>query len=302
MEISESTRRDIIDYLITNNVRWSGRLEEPEFLNRLFDLSRLPSTDYRKSQFPTAYEDIWQHRVNNFDWNDDWVFYDSRFNILHTDDDKFLRFLCEMLHPVVRSDPEEVRSLQQLYNKYLRNDGYEIVERSRMSGKPIFAARQIQLSGKEILPQAKETYRETNSEYVMRQITRMEAAIHDEPDLAIGTAKELIETCCKKILKDRGIKIEGNPDLPKLVKTTAKELSLTPEDIPGKSKTVETIKRLMSNLTTIAQCIAELRNIHGTGHGKESNIKGLEARHARLAVSAASSLAVFLLETHQAQD
>jgi len=69
MEISEATRRDIIDYLITNNVRWSGRLEEPEFLNRLFDLSRLPSTDYRKSQFPTAYEDIWQHRVNNFDWN-----------------------------------------------------------------------------------------------------------------------------------------------------------------------------------------------------------------------------------------
>lgn len=302
MEISEATRRDIIDYLITNNVRWSGRLEEPEFLNRLFDLSRLPSTDYRKAQFPTAYEDIWQHRVNNFDWNDDWVFYDSRFNILHAEDNIFLRFLCEMLHPVVRSDPEEVSSLQQIYNKFLRNDGYEIVERSRMSGKPIFAARQVQLSGKEILPQAKETYRETNSEYVMRQITRMEAAINDEPDLAIGTAKELIETCCKKILKDRGIKIEGNPSLHKLVKNTAKELSLTPEDIPRKSKTVDTIKRLISNLTTIAQCIAELRNIHGTGHGKELDIKGLEARHARLAVSAASSLAVFLLETHQAQD
>ena len=46
---------------------------------------------------------MWQHRVNNFDWNDDWVFYDSRFNILYAEDDIFPRFLCEMLHPVVHS-------------------------------------------------------------------------------------------------------------------------------------------------------------------------------------------------------
>jgi len=203
-----------------------------------------------------------------------------------------------MLHPVVRSDPEEVRKLQQIFNKNLRNDGYEIVERTRMSGKPIFAVRQIQLGGKEILPQARETYRETNSEYVMRQITRMEAAINDDPDLAIGTAKELIETCCKSILKERGVVVDGKPDLPKLVKITAKELKLTPDDIPEKSKTVDTIRRLLSNLSIISQCIAELRNIHGTGHGKGPDDKGLEARHARLAVGAASTLAVFLLETH----
>jgi hypothetical protein len=298
MDISEATRRDIIDYLITNRVRWSGRLEEPEFLSRLFDLSRLPTTDHRRSQYPTAYEDIWQHRVNNSDWNDDWVFYDSRFNILHSEDEVFLKFLCEMLHPVVRTDPEEVESLRQIFNKFLYQDGYEIIERTRMSNRPIFAARRVQLAGKEIL-KVKEAFKETTSEYAMRQITRMETAIRDDPDLAIGTAKELIETCCKSILKERGVQIDGNPDIPKLVKMTAKELNLTPEDIPGKPQTDDTLRRLLGSLATIPQSIAELRNIHGTGHGKELDTKGLGERHARLAAGTASALVVFLLETHQ---
>jgi hypothetical protein len=298
MDISEATRRDIIDYLITNRVRWSGRLEEPEFLSRLFDLSRLPTTDHRRSQYPTAYEDIWQHRVNNSDWNDDWVFYDSRFNILHSEDEVSLKFLCEMLHPVVRTDPEEVESLRQIFNKFLYQDGYEIIERTRMSNRPIFAARRVQLAGKEIL-KVKEAFKETTSEYAMRQITRMETAIRDDPDLAIGTAKELIETCCKSILKERGVQIDGNPDIPKLVKMTAKELNLTPEDIPGKPQTDDTLRRLLGSLATIPQSIAELRNIHGTGHGKELDTKGLGERHARLAAGTASALVVFLLETHQ---
>jgi len=300
MDISEATRRDIIDYIVTNNVIWSGRLEEPEFLNRLFDLSHLPTTDHRRSHFPTAYEDIWQHRVNNSDWNDDWVFYDPRFNILHSKDELFLRFLCEMLHPVIRSNPKEVAELQQVINKFLYQDGYEIAERTRMSGRPVFAARKIQIGGKEIL-QLKEAFSETASEYAMRQITRMETAIWDDPDLAIGTAKELIETCCKSILKERGIPIEGNPDIPKLVKMTARELDLTPDGIPGRPKTDDMIRRLLSGLATISQSVAELRNIHGTGHGKESNTKSLDQRHARLAAGVASSLAVFLLETHQAK-
>jgi len=71
MKISPVTRRDIIDALGAENINWSGRLEEPEFLSRLFDLMSLPSTDHR---FADAAGDIWKHRVNNSDWNDDWVF------------------------------------------------------------------------------------------------------------------------------------------------------------------------------------------------------------------------------------
>jgi hypothetical protein len=94
MKITSITRRDILDSLAAENVSWSGRLEEPEFLSRLFDLSALPSTDNR---FKDAAGDIWQHRVNNpEDWPDDWVFSDSRFSLANGDDEAFLRFLCKM--------------------------------------------------------------------------------------------------------------------------------------------------------------------------------------------------------------
>jgi hypothetical protein len=41
-----------------------------------------------------------------------------------------------------------------------------------------------------------------------------------------------------------------------------------------------------------------MRNHYGTGHGKHAGTKGLQARHARLAVGAASALAAFLAETY----
>ena len=64
MKISELTRRDIFDAMKIENVMWHGRLEETEFLSRLYDLSALPSYDGR---FKDAAGDIWQHRVNNND-------------------------------------------------------------------------------------------------------------------------------------------------------------------------------------------------------------------------------------------
>lgn len=294
--ISESTRRDIIDAIVVERVRWSGRLEEPDFLSRLFDLNSLPSHDYR---YTTAYADIHKHRVMNSDWEQDWVFYDSRFNLLHGDDEVFLRFLCEMIHPVVRSDIEEVQRLRQAFNGFLRQDGYELVEKMRLSGRPVFAARQIDVPESQVIDALKEQFRGLDSNYVIQQITRMEASVFDDPALAIGTAKELIETCCKTVLQERGKEVDSRWDLSQLVKSTSRELRLIPESIYDEKKAAETVRRVLGNLAAITQGIAELRNEYGTGHGKDANHKGLSPRHARLAVSAASTLAIFLVQTHR---
>lgn len=298
MKISEATRRDIFDSIVIENVPWNGRLGELDFLARLFDLKSLPSTDGR---FKDAYDDIWQHRINNYDWDDDWVFSDTRFNLLHGEDEMFLRFLCETLHPVVRTDAEEIERLRQGYNLLLQNDGYEIVAKAKMAGRAIYVARQIGLRPEIPLNSLKEKFSGTDTSYVLQQITRMEAAVENDPGLAIGTAKELVETVCKTILKERNIKLTGNEELPKLVKATAKELKLTPSDIADDAKASDSIKRLLSNLATITNGVAELRNSYGTGHGKEAKSRGLTSRHAKLAVGSASTLAIFLVETHNEQ-
>lgn len=140
-----------------------------------------------------------------------------------------------------------------------------------------------------------------NSAYITKQIHRMEQSVENDPDLAIGTAKELIETCCKSILAERGKVIPGSPDIPTLTKATLRELNLVPESVHESARGKDTIKRLLSNLSTIGNGLAELRSLYGTGHGKEHQTFGLETRHAKLAIGTAATLVTFLFETHQAK-
>lgn len=275
---------------------WAGALEDPQFLERIFDLASIPSTD---SRFQNAAGDIWQHRVSNpSDWDDDWVFSDERFNLLRGDDESFLRFLCETIHPVVRRDVTQSERLLQAYNDCLRTVGFELVEKMRLAGKPVYVGRRV-AAGRPGVATARAALARADAGHVARQITRMETAVENDPALAIGTAKELVETCCRTILTDRKVPLRRSASMLDLVKETVKELQLTPDDIPDKAKASQTIKRLLSNLASITQGIAELRNAYGTGHGQLASAKGLEPRHAKLAVGAASTLAVFLEETHR---
>jgi hypothetical protein len=294
--ISQITRRDILDILTTTKIRWAGRLEEHEFLSRLFDLSIIPSTDGR---FTNAVGDIRQHRMHNYDWDDDWVFYDSRFKLMSGDDEIFLRFLCETIHPIVRPSVTEAQNICHLYNDYLKNDGFQIVEKMKISGKPVFIGRYVGVAVAPGISDAKNILSGTDPGYLAQQITRMETAVYNDPDLAIGTAKELVETCCKTILAERGVQVPRNIDFLVLVKLTTKELQLTPSDISDAARAAQIIKRLLNNLATITQGIAELRNEYGTGHGKTASTKSLKPRHAKLVVGAAATLVVFLTETHR---
>jgi hypothetical protein len=139
-DISEVTRRAIADGVTAAQHDWAGRLNEVAFLSRLFDLNALPSDDHR---FDTAAGDIQQHRVNWQDWENDWIFYDRRFNLLHGSNASFVRFLCETVHPIVRPDPEQSQEMVKLYNEHLRRDGWEIYHSGEMSGRPVFSAREI---------------------------------------------------------------------------------------------------------------------------------------------------------------
>jgi hypothetical protein len=140
---------------------------------------------------------------------------------------------------------------------------------------------------------------EFDAKYLAQQVRRMEQAIDSDPPLAIGTAKELIETCCRTILAQRGRPVAGTPDIPALMKAALRELNLVPENIPERARGADTTKRLLSNLGTIGQGLAEMRGIWGTGHGREGTAESIPPRFARLAVGAATTLVTFLFETHR---
>lgn len=295
-KISIVTRRTIFDFIQAEGIWWSGRLTEIDFLSRMFDLDSLPSFDNR---FPNAAGDIWQHRVNNpNDWEDNWIFTDKRFNLFTCDDSTFLTFLCEMAHPLVRPDISEVTRLTQLYNEILKDDNYEIVEKTKIGGRPVYVGR-LKITGHEFIQKKGDSIKQIlNAEYVSQQINLMESSIEIAPHVSIGLAKELIETCCKSIFEEKKVHYDKSWDLPKLMKETTKLLKLTPDDIPNEIKAATSIKQILGSLSSVVQGISEIRNEYGSGHGKDGNFIGLQPRHAKLAVGASSTLAIYLLETH----
>lgn len=144
-KITEFTRQDIVDILTSgyydkkNNKKiqyfWSGRLNETAFLSRLYNLQEMESTDHR---FKNAYGDITQHRINNWDWEEDWVFYDPRFGIKNTNDKEFLRFVLEIFNPAVRDESKDWEEALDKINEFLKRDGFEIYESDNISGRQIF--------------------------------------------------------------------------------------------------------------------------------------------------------------------
>ncbi|MGE6475088.1 abortive infection family protein [Psychrobacter sp. NPDC078631] len=294
--ISQITRRNIFDILKIEDIWWAGTLYETEFLSRIYDLENMPSTDPR---YKNALGDIWQHRINNYDWEDDWIFSDARFNLSNCDDVTLLNFLCLMIHPVVRTDQKEVERMIKVFNDNLYHDEFEIVETTNISGRPVFSGK-MKFTGKSsIEKKGNEIKIIFNADYVSQQINLMESSIETSPYQAIGVAKELMETACKSIFTSRQEEYNKNWDLSKLMRETTKLFKLTPDDISNEAKAAKSIRQILGSLSAVVQGIAEVRNEYGSGHGKDSQFKGLQPRHAKLAVGAASTLAIYLLETHE---
>lgn len=294
--VSRETRQNIIDGLKIDNVVWSGGLDEVEFLQRLFDLEALPSHD---SRFKNAATDIWQHRVNNpMDWEDDWIYSDKRFNLLKGPTELFLRFLCEMVHPVVRPDRDQAVKLVQHFNDQLQKEGWQLVEEEKIAGRPRFVAERVQHAGGRSISRARSVADALSAGWMQKEIERVENAIERDPALAIGSAKELVESCCKSILSKLNVEVSRSVDLPALTKLLAKELRLVPEGISDEAKGSETIRLILRNLSSLTQYLAELRGLYGTGHGRDGKHRGLEPRHARLAVGAAVAFIDFVTDTY----
>ena len=204
-----------------------------------------------------------------------------------------------MIHPVVRGDSHEVDKLHRIFNDSLSNDGFEIIERTHISNKPVFTGR-MKFTGKTSIEKKGNDIKNIfNAEYVTHRINFMESLIESSPYDSIGAAKELVEIACKSIFESRQEKFDKNWDLSKLMKETTKLLKLTPDDISDEAKAAKSIRQILGSLSAVVQGIAEVRNEYGSGHGKDSNFKGLQPRHAKLAVGAASTLAIYLLETHE---
>jgi hypothetical protein len=125
-----------------------------------------------------------------------------------------------------------------------------------------------------------------------RQIDRIRRTATTDPEIAIGQAKEMLETVMKSILGQHGP--NSDIDIIKLVKLTREKLGLD----GGGASTYR--NRTLSNLTQLVEGINKLRNLYGTGHGR-SRAGETDPAHAKLVVDSAAALCVFFLEIDRQQ-
>jgi hypothetical protein len=297
-KITTITRRHIADALTSGNASYAGRMLEADFLSRLFDLTAMPSNDYRP-EYDNAYKDIRQHADNNpGDWQPDWVFTDVRLNLMHCTDEVYLGFLNETLSPHVRTESDEQYRLVEMYNKYLVHDGFQFDKVDEISGRPIFKWAIANNSQEQLTAKAVAIKKYLNTDYVSKKIDQMNKAIQTDTDIAIGTGKELLETICKSILKQKGISVDKEWSLPQLIKNTTNSLDFKPKEADDPDAAERSIKQILGGIQTIVHGVSELRNAYGSGHGKDADFRGLESKYAKLFVGVVSEIAIIYLATN----
>jgi hypothetical protein len=181
-------------------------------------------------------------------------------------------------------------------------DARALVRSLQRDGAPVDNDGQLVLGSTPPAPLPVERFdRLSEPRVLLEHLGRIDESIGSDPAAAIGSAKELVESVFKFVLDDYGAAYPRNASLTELYKLVAGELRLSREAVPASAKGSAAAHKVLQNLATAVQGLAELRNELGLGHGRTTRSAAL-ARHARLAANAARAVAEFLLETwHERQ-
>jgi hypothetical protein len=129
------------------------------------------------------------------------------------------------------------------------------------------------------------------------EFDRAYQTVESDPGAAVTAACAILESVCKTYLELGGLVPPKKQVLGTLWPEVANHLGLSPKEVAD-----DDLKRILQGLYSIGDGIAALRTHEGSAHGQSSaKSYRIEPRHARLAVHAAHTMAMFVLETREAQ-
>lgn len=117
----------------------------------------------------------------------------------------------------------------------------------------------------------------------------------DDPALALGSAKDLLEAIAKFVLDELEWPHSEKDDFNKLWHFARERLGLLPQDVAAGPAQAE-VRAILQSCWTIAAKVNELRNDHGTGHGRILPT-GVTAEIAQMVVREACSVGELVLTT-----
>ena len=166
--------------------------------------------------------------------------------------------------------------------------------------KKVFADAKLQyLQGGRLAPAAgvpsktlEQFVKERDSSAIEEEFTRALTNVDTKPREAVSAASNILESICKTYIAEEGLEMPQKQDLKPVWTVVRKHLGFDPGAIEDTD-----LQTILSGMISVVDGIGALRTHASSAHGAGVKVYKLEPRHARLAVHAAHTVALFILES-----
>lgn len=189
------------------------------------------------------------------------------------------------------SDPEKHQNVIDYLNRVLVYDGLEI-QRQGPWPRLVVAGRSTP-----VVDQLARKADVISFDTVQRDLSRALDSADKDPEDAVTAACSTVESVCRSILIELGQPLPAKKDIQGLYKAVRDPLGLSPDRTDLPPEIADDIRKILSGLINSIEGIGALRTHGGDAHGREKGYTRIDGRIAKLAIHAASTLALFVIET-----
>lgn len=127
-----------------------------------------------------------------------------------------------------------------------------------------------------------------------REFERAITNVGTDPREAVSAAGNILESVCKVYIDDEGLEMPAKQDLQSVWGIVRRHLGFDSSRVQDRD-----LQQILSGMLSVVHGIGALRTHASSAHGEGRKGYRLEPRHARLAVHAAHTIALFVLESWQ---
>lgn len=123
------------------------------------------------------------------------------------------------------------------------------------------------------------------------EFNRALATVESDPPSGITAASSIIEALCKTYIYERKLELPKKQNIQDLWRVVRDDLGLDPKLVEDEDQ-----KKILAGLASVVDGVGSLRTHIGSAHGRGPETKKAKVREAKLAISAAHSLCVYVLD------
>jgi hypothetical protein len=137
-----------------------------------------------------------------------------------------------------------------------------------------------------------EFIQERDTASIDQEFSRALTNVETSPREAVSAASNILESICKVYIAEEGLEMPVKQDLKPVWTVVRKHLGFDPSLVEDQD-----LQQVLSGMISVVEGIGALRTHASSAHGAGKKSYKLESRHARLAVHAAHTVALFILES-----